>query len=1845
MNLPQIGRLTFRFSLISNSSNGWSIRQQCNTKGVCTTYSGRTQGSAGPHLVEDDQAYPTTTPKTVTSGDYTYQTNVATVVDASGATHPLGYDSANLSYLRSTDGAGYLFVPATTNLYESQPTGALGWGTDGVLYSRDGLARLYGSNGGLDGQLRTISDPDGNTVTYTEYSADNPDGVLVQTGGSYTDSMGRQLTDAVFPFNVGISGTAPSSSTAGCPTVDAPNQPLVSSFVWSVPGPNGSVQPYQFCFAAVYVTASAASDPYVETTNALQSILLPNGTYWQFIYDSTTPSGSGPVAYGDLLKVITPDGGSISYTYAGNEICAFDASNARTLSTRTTDDGQGHVATWSYAYAASMSGNTPVLSVTVTDPYGNQTVDTYTSLVASACHLAETAAKVYQGTAGSSTPLKAETFSYQSTPNPQAALTLLNWQALTGVFKTSVSTTLNGAVVSEDSPAYDTGFLDAQPVCVYFGSSSAGCHSDGTYQSIQSEQVPLGNVVTDKQYDYGTSGPGSLLRTTSTSYLALSSGGTSYLNRDLIDLVSAVTVDDGSGVQDSYLQNSYDQSGYVADSGVPLGHLTTASRWVSASTYSTTHDWWNANGTMSQRVDPTLACVTTYSYTSGYPTGVTNCLNQTTGYGYDFNTGEITHVTDPNNQTTTYTYADTLGRLTAVGYPDQGAAGNTYNDSASSPSVLTTRAISAGTNMSTETVYDGFGRKIEDEMLSDSTGADYTATTYDGLGRVYQVYNPTRCNPPTSNCNEPTWGVTTYSYDALDRPTSTVDSDGTSTQHWSYNGNVTTYTDENGIEWQRTYDALGRLTKVLEPNGSSTTPSMETDYSYDGLGDLVGVTQWGGPDGTSGQHLRSFVYDGLSRLTSASNPETGTVGYSYDSARLLSKTNARGIITTFSYDALSRITGKVYSNDGYGTLSSCYQYGTSGSNTVGRLINEWTIAGSCADTVPSSGYLTRRSILSYDPVGRVASEQDCTPATCSGTPYALSYGYNLAGDMTSWNNGVGTVAGESVPLTLSSAYDAADRLSTIQSSWTDASFPGSETLFTAGQASSSGVAPCGQLVAYTPGGELLNATFGVGVYLNRGYNSRQQPNCEGATGSNLYYENGQYVVSPQNSTFYTYGVSYQPNGNVGGFDDALSGNWTVTYDTLNRIATAGESGAAFEFALPYGYFCWTYDAFGNRTMEEASDQAFQSGSGGTVTCQPQTDASISTEWAQYSDNKNQISSTNQGAYLYDSSGDITFDGNYQYVRDAEGRICEMGVTISGSTIWTEYIYDADGRRVAKGPATSASCNPVTAGFASSGSETDYVINQYGQSVAELSGTATSGMTWQHSDIGGPVGLLATYDSAGLHFYVNDWLGTRRAQFDVAGQPENTCSSGAYGDYAESYGNCPSAPTEDLFTGKQRDQESGNDYFGARYYASSMGRWLSPDWSATEEPVPYAKLDDPQTMNLYSYVQNNPLSRFDTDGHDDYTYDQSGEQIDLVRQSWWHNFWYGDTWTLSADNGNRYSLNAPLTHLSNGQRYSLVSEKTTLQGLNDMLMAHLGSRDNHMSYGQAYDAGLTPAPRGSTSRRNSWQILGQIHCSFWETAHTPTITLGTSPGVQLWHQTALQRRYRTWVLVRSRLCTTGGYPRITNGCITLAQSERLAIKPATIMRSNRAMHGGIMAQPHNSKSHLFTACVMIACLSFAGCRCAGLYNPVYNERQIRSLLETNSDELTSFAIAWFKDHRDDGMRYDQCHGGSIVITRYARNSTGIVAPSIISTDNREIDVLRHFAKRFKLQDVTVFSASNTTPSWYIQFAFQGGAKWPYGLIYVPNGEPLNILNSANGGPGPGFSKVIPLQGRWLYFESR
>lgn len=61
-------------------------------------------------------------------------------------------------------------------------------------------------------------------------------------------------------------------------------------------------------------------------------------------------------------------------------------------------------------------------------------------------------------------------------------------------------------------------------------------------------------------------------------------------------------------------------------------------------------------------------------------------------------------------------------------------------------------------------------------------------------------------------------------------------------------------------------------------------------------------------------------------------------------------------------------------------------------------------------------------------------------------------------------------------------------------------------------------------------------------------------------------------------------------------------------------------------------------------------------------------------------------------------------------------------------------------------------------------------------------------------------------------------------------------------------------------------QTGLDYFGARYFSGAQGRFITPDWSEKPQPIPYAELTDPQSLNLYAYVRNNPLKNRDLDGH-------------------------------------------------------------------------------------------------------------------------------------------------------------------------------------------------------------------------------------------------------------------------------------------------------------------------------------------------------------------------------------------
>lgn len=347
-------------------------------------------------------------------------------------------------------------------------------------------------------------------------------------------------------------------------------------------------------------------------------------------------------------------------------------------------------------------------------------------------------------------------------------------------------------------------------------------------------------------------------------------------------------------------------------------------------------------------------------------------------------------------------------------------------------------------------------------------------------------------------------------------------------------------------------------------------------------------------------------------------------------------------------------------------------------------------------------------------------------------------------------------------------------------------------------------------------------------------------NANTASGIIYQYTIPSYVVGQTPS-------GYDGVGNIVGYDDLQQGPsgvvadvWKFGYNTLNQLTSSTPTAGTFAGQN----HCWQYDPFGNRTV---------SYNGSCTTGMP----------AQaYAGNQ-----STAGLLTYDAAGNVNLDSSagITYLYDGDGRLCAVSSTpYPGVTTMVGYIYDADGTRVAKGTITSMSCDPTSNGFVAA-NETDYVLGPGGEQVSETGPDGQGNRKWVHSNVWVGGKLLGTYDNDGLHFYADDWLGTRRGQTDYAGNWEQRCVGLPWGDGMSCTGAIDS-PTEHHFTGKERDTETGNDYFEARYYSSAMGRFMSPDWSAREEPVPYSQLDDPQSLNLYSYVRNNPLSRTDPTGH-------------------------------------------------------------------------------------------------------------------------------------------------------------------------------------------------------------------------------------------------------------------------------------------------------------------------------------------------------------------------------------------
>jgi RHS repeat-associated protein len=788
-------------------------------------------------------------------------------------------------------------------------------------------------------------------------------------------------------------------------------------------------------------------------------------------------------------------------------------------------------------------------------------------------------------------------------------------------------------------------------------------------------------------------------------------------------------------------------------------------------------------------------------------------------------------------------YSDPWNRLTTINYPDTGQKTFQYSDAGPNPTVTSSALLSTGVLDTVVKTMDAYGHVTRTALTSDTPSPTYVATTYDGLGRVATVTNPYR------STSDLTYGLTKSTYDALNRPLSVTHPDST-VLSYAYTGRATQETDESGIITTSQSDALGRLTSLCEHStttqqgGSSqdTTPApcgsvqdiattgFLTTYTYDGLNNLTGVAQ--------GSISRSFVYDSLSRLVCANNPEYGppitqsvcsgqsaNTTYAYDAnGNLMSRTrlapnqpsaSSNLATTSYTYDALNRVLTTTYAdsfNSGSPTPPSAYFYDVpvtnmslpSQSYLVGRL--------SAAYTTNTSGQFVAGRAIGYDKMGRDAMMAECTVDDCvSLWYYELTYGYDLNGNdlyqtLTTTDN--------NSSFTLNYTYNAINQLSTMTSTLVDSNHPG--TLLSS--------------AVYSPLGGLASANLGNGATESLNYDTRGRLACDSVVmGSTTLYNLGLSNITGacSQSGFSSGTTGYGGNGDVLKYFDSVNGTWTNTYDDMNRLHSAVQAAGVGPLGTSGGTMGWTYDRFGNRWS--------------------QAETGVSTQQFSFTGGNNRIN-----GYTYDPVGNLLYDGLHTYTYDDENRI--LTATLIGGGTET-YSYDAEGRRIRKTNGTTPE---------------EYVYDKDGNQLGEME----SNGTFNRIELYAGNHHVVTYDNVNLSgpsaraiFIHGDWLGTERARSLYNGTPYQTCTNLPFGDQQ----NCPTFdgygdPSPLHFTGKERDAESGLDYFGARYYGSNMGRFMSPDWAAKAEPVPYAKLENPQTLNLYAYVGNNPLSRADPTGH-------------------------------------------------------------------------------------------------------------------------------------------------------------------------------------------------------------------------------------------------------------------------------------------------------------------------------------------------------------------------------------------
>ncbi len=650
---------------------------------------------------------------------------------------------------------------------------------------------------------------------------------------------------------------------------------------------------------------------------------------------------------------------------------------------------------------------------------------------------------------------------------------------------------------------------------------------------------------------------------------------------------------------------------------------------------------------------------------------------------------------------------------------------------------------------------------------------------------------------------------------------------------YDFLGDTTSATNGEGVTLSDTYNDAVDLTAITSSLSDSNHPgTLFSAPGYDAGGQLTGFAY-----GASGTEAETDTYNNRMQLTSRSvtgaagvNPTSGqgsiSISGSEQSVQVPS-THSTGSITIQGSEGAHEVikcpaapsggatpeigcTYTWYYNQGVVNLTV---NGVTASAGYGQGSTASSVASALASAVNNDGSMPVTASLGSTTLTLTSKGIGTGVNYSLGTSCTYSISYWSACSFSGSLSGSAMTGGSDV-----TDYDYGTVSAVINGQAVSANYGQNDSpstvaanLATAINNSSSyaTATASGSSVAITARGTGVNTNYSLSASSATGDSGQfSSPSFSGsASGSSLTGgENGQ------NSGAYSVtSITYAPDGDVTGATDSVNGQWQYEYDPLNRLVAACETNCA----SPTNAAGYVYDRFGNRWQENAI--------AGTIWSAAQL---------SFDDNNHIVGAS------YDASGDLLADAaGHTYTYNAQHRIA----TADNNNI--QYVYNAFGQRVEKSVGGVAKY---------------YLYNPAGQAVMVLDQSGN----WLRGEIFAGARHIATYVNGTTYFDYSDWLGTLRMTATPAGYEQSECTSGPFGEGL----NCGSSPTPLQFTGQQHDNETGLDYFPARYYSPTWDVWTTPDWSSSPSAVPYADFSAPQSLDLYAYALGNPETNTDPSGH-------------------------------------------------------------------------------------------------------------------------------------------------------------------------------------------------------------------------------------------------------------------------------------------------------------------------------------------------------------------------------------------